>query len=890
MVLAAPGLRSWQASAEDVTHLPFGASTRQSGGSMSGRSRWSSSSNLGRRSGGQANNIYSNNSGASLDKSKDYEYSSSSSLESSRTRSREQSSSREHLLSGSDGNEGIGAKTENLHSWRSKFAAESRNQQSPTISIIQIKLGGDNEITQSLRTHAAEQGAEDLTTSSSNNSSNASIRREHSRRPQNNGFSSHPSAPSEGQHERKITLDNNKSGSQETFLATKSLQKIRGKPTVNPKEIEKLTVDVNVQKKRQKFEGQPGDNSNGKKHLAPEPPPRRKSVKQSWDSIREKHCPVTERIVKEGNGESLRNSILVGDDKLSFRNLKFKKATHVTVGGEEIKLKEVTSTKAFEDRATAILTEMRKQRRTLQLEYVAKVSVPASKKISGWRDKLNRSDSLKAKEDVKDEGVAEPPATGAGFQAGVKRNSITQLASKIKRKLSIGKADVGKAEESHSWRSKMDASSDNSTAKPGAEPPPVKVINPLDFILMKEDFLRKNPPPLKKTFRKDRSVESDCGETSMASVMDSLKKIVKAINPRREFPSDVARRAREDKSKAEAVEAEKTRLREEILAKSRPNTWASGYTSSWEVRMRKYQMGANMPVHNKYASRWNSMQDLRIEPDNKVYDKKAMRERIQNKVLSSVHQAINNRIEEIFLDCDIIDFSVKGYRKVRPLNYKPARMTFQQEVVLVLECVEYRKRELTDIIAHFSKDGEQKKKKTYHVKPVLHGTEMTGDRFSYALINRTNAAWETVKPFNVAVRKKTELFDTPQKTYLPGRAKVTMEPARMVVLTMSPGTCGTTAYCEQHKWDNMKACALFSIVGAAVTALPMAAEAKRMVINLPTEGSLGEEEGREHIFISCERKAQSDLIQVIGVTGSLCNLQSIPCALSRFTSLLLLNQ
>jgi len=33
----------------------------------------------------------------------------------------------------------------------------------------------------------------------------------------------------------------------------------------------------------------------------------------------------------------------------------------------------VTSSKAFEDRATHILNEMRKQRRSLQLEYVAKV-------------------------------------------------------------------------------------------------------------------------------------------------------------------------------------------------------------------------------------------------------------------------------------------------------------------------------------------------------------------------------------------------------------------------------------------------------------------------------------------------------------------------------------
>ena len=634
------------------------------------------------------------------------------------------------------------------------------------------------------------------------------------------------------------------------------------RPTVNPKEIEKITSSVNVLNRRQKFEG-----AAQKKKAAPEPPTHRKSVKESWDSVREKHCPVTDSLVKGGNGESLRSSILVSENKISFRNIKFKKATHVTVGGEEIKLKEVTSTKAFEDRATAILTEMRKQRRSLQLEYVAKVSVPTAKKISGWRDKLNRSDSLKAKEDKEEE--SEGPATGAGY-LGAKRNSVTQLASKIKRKLSFSKLEVVKADDSPSSRNKKDTTAEGTSAKAALESPSVaKNFNPLDFILMKEDFLRKNPPPAKKPLHRERSVESDSGETSMASVMDSLKKIVKAINPKREFPSDILKREKEEKARVEAAALEKARLREEILEKSRPNTWSYGYTSSWEVRMRKYQMGANMPNYNKYNSRWNSMQDLRIEPETKVVDKKAVRERIQNKVLSSVHQAIQNRIDDVFLDCDIKDFSEKGLKKVKPLSYKTPRMTFQQESVMVLECVEYRKRELVDIIAHFSKDGEQKKRKSCHLKPKLHGTERGGDMLSFALINRTNAPWETVKPFNVAVKKKTELFDKPQNAQVEkGRARVAYEPAHAVVLTMSPGTCGTTAYCEQHKWDNIKACALFSIVGAAVNELPMGEDNKRLLVSLPVEASLGDDEGKsgEQIFHKCERKSQSDLIKVTSVT------------------------
>ena len=835
--MAGGGPRTWQASAEDITHLPFGSS-RLEVDRMSSRNRWNSSNNIGVRAG----SAYNNHSSGLL-KSRDFsDYSSSSSLESSRTRSREHSRSREHLLSSYDGTDGNGAKTENSHSWRSKFAAETRHQQSPRINILQIKLESGN----TCRTASEQQ----------------SLRQQRPHWSSSYRANNKEESQQQATANEQLTLETAPLKVSPKVSPLTSPKSIQNRPTVNPREIERLTSDVDVHKKRQKFEGQAVKYGKKKANDAPEPPPRKKSVKQNWNSIREKHCPTTDGIVNEGNGESLRNSILVSEEKLSFRNLKFKKATHVTVGGEEVKLKEVTSTKAFEDRATAILTEMRKQRRTLQLEYVAKVSTPTAKKISGWRDKLNRSDSIKAKEDPEED----VPATGAGYQGAAKRNSMTLLAGKIKRKLSIGKADVGKAEEPHSWRKNVCSSGwskhggDDQTTMESAPP---KVFNPLDFILMKEDFDRKNPQPPKKSFARERSVESDTGETSMASVMDSLKKIVKAINPKREFPSDIAKREKEEKAKAEAAAAEKTKLREKILENSRPNTWSQGYSSSWEVRMRKYQMGANMPTYNKYASRWNSMQDLRIEPEYKVVDKKAKRERIQNKVLSSVHQAFQDRIEDHFLDCDTVDFSVKGMVRVNPVSYKAPRMTSQQDSQMVLECVEYRKRELVDIIAHFSKDGEQKKRKSCHVKPQLHGSEKGGPA-NYALLVRSNAPWETVKPFNVAVKKKTELFDAPKAPLVPGRAKVVYEAALMVVLTTSPGTCGTTAYCEQHKWDNLKACALFSIVGSAVDAHPTASETRRLVISLPVSASLGDDEGKsgEQIFHKCERKTQADLIKV----------------------------
>ena len=51
------------------------------------------------------------------------------------------------------------------------------------------------------------------------------------------------------------------------------------------------------------------------------------------------------------------------------------KISNIVISRQNVELpyKEVTSSKAFEDRATHILNEMRKQRRSLQLEYVAKV-------------------------------------------------------------------------------------------------------------------------------------------------------------------------------------------------------------------------------------------------------------------------------------------------------------------------------------------------------------------------------------------------------------------------------------------------------------------------------------------------------------------------------------
>ena len=79
-------------------------------------------------------------------------------------------------------------------------------------------------------------------------------------------------------------------------------------------------------------------------------------------------------------------------------------------------------------------------------------------------------------------------------------------------------------------------------------------------------------------------------------------------------------------------------------------------------------------------------------------------------------------------------------------------------------------------------------------------------------MTRTNDLWETVKPINVAVKIKTELFAPKPNPIVKARAKVSFILLQAAVTT-NPGTLGSTTQCDQHKWDNLKGCALFSIAG-----------------------------------------------------------------------------
>ena len=175
--------------------------------------------------------------------------------------------------------------------------------------------------------------------------------------------------------------------------------------------------------------------------------------------------------------------------------------------------REITSTKEFEDRATTILAEMRRQRRMMKMETVSSqtISVTNGARTGGWRETMRNAAN-------KDENSRMPQTPPKYSYLSQKRSSISEFVGKVIRKLSVSKGDESQETE----------------PKPHF---PAQFNNPLDFILMKEEYLKKNPPTSAKVESKNVQ-DTSAGSDSMASVMDSLKKMVKKINPKREFPGD----------------------------------------------------------------------------------------------------------------------------------------------------------------------------------------------------------------------------------------------------------------------------------------------------------------------------------------------------------------
>ena len=126
-------------------------------------------------------------------------------------------------------------------------------------------------------------------------------------------------------------------------------------------------------------------------------------------------------------------------------------------------------------------------------------------------------------------------------------------------------------------------------------------------------------------------------------------------------------------------------------------------------------------------------------------------------------------------------------------------------------------------------------------------------------MTRCGSAWATVRPINVAVKKKTELFAPKSR----GRAHVTVDTLGVALVTC-PGTCGTTLAGPRHAPQD-RGCALFSVVAAGGGAACVARAVVRAVLCLPVTAILDPDtDSRDQpVFCKCDRVPQSQLVQVL---------------------------
>ena len=148
---------------------------------------------------------------------------------------------------------------------------------------------------------------------------------------------------------------------------------------------------------------------------------------------------------------------------------------------------------------------------------------------------------------------------------GHKRSSISEFVGKVIRKLSVGKAETEQ---------------EQADTKPHF---PAQFSNPLDFILMKEEYLKKNPPPPPAARQDVKRSQEPQGPDSMACVMDSLKKMVKKINPKREFAGD------NNNNNNKSNNNNNDNNKEEIALRNSKRQ-SDLKMSQYEERMKKYQV------------------------------------------------------------------------------------------------------------------------------------------------------------------------------------------------------------------------------------------------------------------------------------------------------------
>ena len=110
-------------------------------------------------------------------------------------------------------------------------------------------------------------------------------------------------------------------------------------------------------------------------------------------------------------------------------------------------------------------------------------------------------------------------------------------------------------------------------------------------------------------------------------------------------------------------------------------------------------------------------------------------------------------------------------QRVYPVRHLKMVMLAMTEVIVVLHSVTYRraeKVEMSDIIAQFNKT-DRAKKKLCHSKCLIHGLN-DPKRYLFGLVTRPEYTWETVRPINVAVKKKTELLSCEKNPHLPSNS------------------------------------------------------------------------------------------------------------------------
>ena len=208
-------------------------------------------------------------------------------------------------------------------------------------------------------------------------------------------------------------------------------------------------------------------------------------------------------------------------------------------------------------------------------------------------------------------------------------------------------------------------------------------------------------------FVKERSVDSDCGVSSMETVMDSMKKVAKSL-----IPKQIS-----NKEQTKGNPNPNSEKREERLKNVNPLTYF-------------------MPSSLLSCSR--DYEGFRPEDEHK----KAIKARIQAKVLRSVKQAVQDSVGPVTESVCQLEVNLSfATRKLSAFNPRKAA---EKEEILVHDSL---------LILRRSKPS------ACQAKPNIQRlADLSTGWYCYPLVTRSEAAWERVKQASDGMKKKCELF------------------------------------------------------------------------------------------------------------------------------------